>query len=388
MSIRITSVLMALALAISAISVTASGVKYVDGDKYAELGALIQLRYHSVDRDGGDSTDSLDFSHIRPYLNGAFSKDWMGRVQLELGNNNIELLDLYFAYMGKENCTIKLGNALFPFSAEVLTSPGEQQLIPFTFVGDPNYGAPARQTGVHIAGAAAEGKLSWGAALAKVAHDPNDDGLAFRSVASLNDEEDWGEGEMIGARLDFYPMGPMGRGQGAFNVKEPKATIGVAAFTWSNDGDVRRPLAATSNAIPMGFVTQDFDLDTATGFEVSAALRTGNFSGNAQFNSFDAELEDEGINRGIYRDSETTLENYALEGGYMVVPSKLEVVAGYQTQDADGYDETWNRASIGANFFIAQHDAKYQITYRMGENLHGVDGNDADEVFVQAQYAF
>jgi phosphate-selective porin OprO/OprP len=82
------------------------------------------------------------------------------------------------------------------------------------------------------------------------------------------------------------------------------------------------------------------------------------------------------------------LMNFAIEGGYMVVPAKLEFVAGYQAMDADNYDHAWSRTSIGVNYFFKKHDIKIQATYRMGENLNGKEDNDANEVFLQAQYVF
>jgi hypothetical protein len=72
----------------------------------------------------------------------------------------------------------------------------------------------------------------------------------------------------------------------------------------------------------------------------------------------------------------------------MVLPEKLELVAGYEVQDADNYAEKWERTSLGLNYFFAKHDIKLQATYRMGENKDGVKDNDLDELFVQAQYVF
>jgi hypothetical protein len=66
----------------------------------------------------------------------------------------------------------------------------------------------------------------------------------------------------------------------------------------------------------------------------------------------------------------------------------IELVAGYQTQDADGYATAWNRTSIGANWHINKHDIKFQLSYRMGENLDGVENNDEDELFLQTQFVF
>ena len=83
----------------------------------------------------------------------------------------------------------------------------------------------------------------------------------------------------------------------------------------------------------------------------------------------------------------TTLTNAAIEGGYMFGDT-IELVAGYQTQDADGYATSWNRTSVGANWFINKHDTKVQLTYRMGESLDGVENNDEDEVFLQTQFVF
>jgi len=125
-----------------------------------------------------------------------------------------------------------------------------------------------------------------------------------------------------------------------------------------------------------------------TGFEVSGALRGYGVSIDAEYNLFNAETTDDTFTGGIYKNGETDLESWAVEGGYMVVPAKLELVAGYQVQDADNYAEEWTRTSVGTNYFFEKQDIKLQATYRMGESLNGVKGADEDEVFVQAQYVF
>ncbi len=40
---------------------------------------------------------------------------------------------------------------------------------------------------------------------------------------------------------------------------------------------------------------------------------------------------------GIYKEGETDLENFAVEVGYMLLPAQLELVAGYEAQDADEF---------------------------------------------------
>ncbi len=153
-------------------------------------------------------------------------------------------------------------------------------------------------------------------------------------------------------------------------------TVGTALYAWKNDGD---NLDATR---------EKKDLDEAIGFELSGGLRGAGLSIDAEFKRVEAQLIEDGITEGLYQNSETDLEGYAIEAGYMVLPEKVEIVAGYESQDADGYAKTWTRRSVGANYFVNKHKTKYQVTYRMGENVDGEAGSDLDEWFVQAQYVF
>jgi hypothetical protein len=364
-------------LAALVVSARAGGVKYEneDGD-YLKLGGRIQMQYHREDPDDGDSSDEILFRRLRPYIEGSVHEHWKGKWQFDLGKGKVEIKDAYAEYTGIPGLAIMLGNANFPFSREFLTSSKTQQLVERTFVGSHDYGTPDRQAGVHVTGGLMDDMMTYGASVAMAAHDPGNKKLDFDTAVSLNKGDDWSEGPMVGGRIDFHPFGKLKMSQGDFKG-ELKATIGVAAFTWSNDEDLESDPESA-----------DEDLDSVTGFEVSGALRVAGLSVDAQYNTFDAELLMEGVSDGLYVDSETTLENYSVEGGFMVLPNRLELVAGYQSQDADGYAETWNKASFGANVFVAKHDVKYQITYQVGENKDGKDGHDVNELFVQAQYVF
>jgi len=110
--------------------------------------------------------------------------------------------------------------------------------------------------------------------------------------------------------------------------------------------------------------------------------------GNCNFPFSRELLTDAGITSGLYQNSETLLENFAVEGGYLIKPLMVEVVTAYEIQNADNYDKYWTRFSGGINYYIEQHDIKLLTTYRIGENKDGVDGYDVDELFVQAQYLF
>jgi hypothetical protein len=364
----------------------AGGVKYQDGDKWLEIGGRIQLQYHQVDPDDGDSEDDLFFRRLRPYIKGSVHPDWYGKFQFDYGkaedDNEMAIKDAYLAYTGFKNVKIRVGNAGFPFSREYLTSSKSQQLVERTFVGDHNYGTPDRNAGVHLTGNAMDKHLTWGFSGAVAHIDPDAKKLDFDTPVNRN--KDFNEGYIVGGRVDYHPFGYLKMAQGDFD-KELKATIGVAAFTWSNDDDNN----TYTDANDISTSASKPDVDKVTGVEISGALRYMGVSVDAQYNLFNAETIDSNFTGGIYEDGETDLENWAVEGGYMLPNNMFEIVAGYQVQDADNYEEEWTRTSFGANYFVTKnHDIKLQATYRIGENIDGIEDNDADEIFVQAQYVF
>ncbi len=363
-------------------SLAAAGVKYEDGEKYLKIGGRIQLQYHQVNPENGATEDELFFRRFRPYIEGSLHKDWKGKFQWDMGKSDLSVKDAYMQYKGFDNMKVTVGNANFPFSREFLTSSKNQQFVERTFVGDHNYGTPDRNAGLHLSGNTEEKHVTWAVSVAQATVDPDNKKLDFDTPVN-NDADDWGEGWMYGGRVDFHPLGFLKMSQGDFSGDQ-KLTIGVAAFAWENDEDNlgEDPAGAANDP------AKKADVDSVTGVEISAAYRGAGFSIDAEFNSFEADLITAGITSGLYEDSETTLENWSVEGGYLVIGDTLELVAGAQAQDADNYAETWERTSVGINWFLHQHDIKYQLTFRKNENMNGVDGADADEVFLQGQYVF
>lgn len=351
-----------------------AGVIFQDGDKYLKVGGRIQLQYHQVNPESGATTDEVLFRRFRPYIEGSVHKDWLGKFQWDMGKSDLAVKDAYMQYKGVDNMKVTIGNANFPFSREFLTSSKNQQLVERTFVGDHNYGTPDRNTGLHLSGNTEEKNLSWAFSVGQATLDPDNKKLDFDTPVN-NDQADWAEGWMYGGRVDFHPLGFLKMSQGDFSGDQ-KVTVGAAFFAWGNDED---------NVVD---VVGKSAVDSVTGLEISAAYRCSGLSIDAQFNSFEADLITAGITNGIYKDSETTLENWSLEGGYMLIGDTIEIVAGAQSQDADGYAETWDRASVGINWFVRKHDIKYQLSYRQNENMDGINGKDADETFLQAQYVF
>ncbi|MFQ5736107.1 MAG: porin [Thermodesulfobacteriota bacterium] len=359
---------------------------YKSGDKFVKIGGRIQLQYHNTDVQNGSTSDNLAFRRLRPYIEGSIHKDWLGKFQWDMGeasgDNEIAIKDAYMEYRGLDGIKIKVGNAYAPFSREALTSSKKQQLVERTFVGDHNYGSPDRNLGVRVDGHLMDKRITWAASVSAADIDPDSAKLDFDTP--VNKSSDFNQGWMLTGRVDYHPFGHLKMSQGDFKRDGMKATVGVAAFTWNNDGDNNTYTTAGADMS----TGDNPDVDSVTGFEVSGAFRYLGVSVDAQYNIFNADTVDPTVTAGIYRNGTTELANYALEGGYMVLPDRLELVAGYQVQDADNYTTQWKRTSFGANWFFEKHDIKAQLTYRMGKDLNGVKGSDEDELFVQAQYVF
>ncbi len=357
----------------------AAGITYKDGDKYIKLGGRIQMQYHLKDPDGGQKTDELFLRRLRPYIEGSLYKSWKGKIQWDMGKadgkNEIAIKDAYMQYKTASGTKITVGNKVFPFSREKLTSSKKQQFVERAFVGDHNYGTPDRNLGVHLNGSAASKMLTWGAAITQASIDPDDNKLDFDTPVNAN--SDFNEGFMLGGRIEMNFGHKVKFSHGDFSGKSA-GSISFGAYTWNNDGDNNSGNEAAGKA----------DVDGVTGLELSGTYRGHGVSVDAQVNSFNAETVVANHTRGIYKNGETSLTNAAIKAGYMVSPKTLELVLGYQTQDADNYADAWNRTSVGANWFIEKHKIKVQTTYRIGENLKGTKGKNENELYIQAQYVF
>jgi hypothetical protein len=364
----------ALAITLAVPTADAAGITvYKDGAKYVKFGGRVQLQYHSTDVDSGATTDELFFRRLRMNIDTGIMENVGGRIQFDIGkasgDNELVVKDAYIKYTGFKDVTIYLGNKSFPFSREKGTSSKKQQTVERTFVGDHDYGTPDRNLGIHVAGSLAGKTVTYGAAVASSSIDPSSTKLDFDTPVNKN--ADFNEGTIVGGRVDYHPLGYLAFEQGDFN-RETKATIGAAVFVWNSDGD-----GGSTNIV-----------ENVTGYEISGAVRYMGASVDAQYNLFSVDAFDTTLTSGIFKDGTTDLTNYSIEGGYMVVKDKLEIAAGFQSQDADNYAKEWTRTELGVNYFVKKHDIKAQLTYRIGKDVGGVDGSDQDEVFVQAQYVY
>jgi hypothetical protein len=302
----------------------AAGITVVkEDDKFFKIGGRIQVQYHLTDPDVGGDVDEVFLRRFRTYIEGSVHKHWKGKFQIDTGkadgSNEVAVKDAYFMYTGykEKGVTIRFGNANFPFSQEKLTSSKKQQLVERTFVGDHNWGTPDRNIHLMLNGKAADKKVGWFLAAGSSNIDPDEDKLDFDTP--VNKSSDHNEGWIVGVRLDYHPFGTVKYSQGDLKHEaSPKVRFAVAAFYWNNDNDNNDN---TVSGVDIGAGKPD--IDEVTGYEISGAVRWMGLSIDAEYNIFDVDTVDGNFTGGLYRNGETDLEQFVVEGGYMLIPSTL-----------------------------------------------------------------
>lgn len=161
---------------------------------------------------------------------------------------------------------------------------------------------------------------------------------------------------------------------------------GIVGFAGAGYGDDNNTY--TDPVTGLSTSSSKADLDSAEGFEVSAGVRGKGLSVDVEYNLVSGDTVDSTFTGGLYRNGTTDLDKYQIEGGYMLPNSPVELAARYQSLDADNYEDAWNATEVGLNYFWNKHKVKVQFTYRMGENVNGKKGVDADTVLLQWQFVF
>jgi hypothetical protein len=377
------------ALAVAAASLPATaGIKvYENGDKFIEIGGRIQLQYLRTEPDDGEARDQVFFRRLRPYIAGSVTKNWSGKIQFDFGKSidgdEVAIKDAYMQYQGWKNKTLTIGNSKTPFSREFLTSSKRQQTVERGFVGDHNFGTPDRQLGLRLEGNNASKKITYMVAAGSEHHDPN--ALAMDFDTPVNNKLDWNEGLVVAGRIDFHPMGYMKFDQGDFHSEQWRANFSLGFFSWFNDDDTN---IYTDPTTGQSTSSSRADLDSADGFELSAGVRGKGVSVDAEFNLVSGDTVDPAFTGGIYRGGTTDLDQFQIEGGYMLRNTAVELVGKWETFDADNYEDAWNATELGVNYFWNKHKVKVQFTYRISENVFGFKGSDRDSAFLQWQFVF
>jgi hypothetical protein len=392
---------------------------YQEGDKKLELGGLLQVEYVAIDPDcepGADcwidtsfstSTGTFDrtfFRRLRPYVQGTVTRHWAGKIEVDFGeaeaDDELLIKDAFVEYTGfslnesgpdgkrDRRLVLRLGNTKPPFGREFITSSSKQQLVERSIVGDHNFGTPDRALGLKLDGKTRSGRAAWGVMLGEEHHDPAAARMDFDTP--VNNEADWNQGWLTAARVDFHPLGEMPYDQADFEGAEWKLTLSAGVFRWSNDDDNNPYTLVGGGTACSATDAQECkaDLDRASGVEISAGVRGRGLSVDVELHRVSGDTVDGAFTGGLYRNGTTRLDALAVEGGYMIDDEHFEVVLGWDSLDADNYNRSFERSSVGLNYYWNRHNAKASLTYRMVNDFLGNAGQDQNVLFGLAQFVF
>ncbi len=351
-----------------------------------EFGGYVQTQYENTTEDGV-TEDRVLFRRIMLDVTGRLIEGWLGRVQADLApateGEGITVKDAWLRYTGLEDrgLTITIGNQKLPYSRSVMTSSSRRGLAERLLAGERAFGSPGRSLGIKLDGRIAE-TVRWSGMLASVFHEPDAD--QFRLDGRAEAEDDWNEGPLINGRVEWHPRGTVPLEQSAFDVEELRYTVAAATYYWRNDGDRNLYTTDDGQAIDADAV----DLHDAVGLEVSGAIRAPRTSIDIEFQRVSGNAEDAMFTGGIYTSGSTRLYKSAVEAGYMVIPSRLEVLGGFATLAIRDREAVAYQPAFGAAWYVAQHKLKFQAMHREGFNIMGIEGERGRTTFFQAQFVF
>jgi hypothetical protein len=351
-----------------------------------EFRGYVQTQYENT-TEHGVTEDRVLFRRIMLDVTGRLIEGWLGRVQADLApvteGEGITIRDAWLRYSGFEErgLTITIGNQKLPYSRSVMTSSSRRGLVERPLAGERAFGSPGRSLGIKLDGRVGE-TVRWSGMLASVHQRPDANQLRLDGRAEA--EDDWNEGPLMNARLEWHPRGTVPLEQTAFDIDEFRYTIAAATYYWRNDGDRNLYTTDEGHAIDDAAV----DLHDAVALELSGAIRAPRTSIDIEFQRVAGNTEDITFTGGIYTSGSTRLYKSGLEAGYMVIPSRLEVLGGFSTLAIRDRGAVAYQPAIGAAWYVAQHRLKFQAMHREELNALGIEGERRRATFVQAQFVF
>ena len=350
------------------------------------FGGYLQTQYNWMSN-GDSSRDQIIFRRAIIGVEAELSDRWMGELQADIApasrGERIEIRDAYLRFNGlaPRGFTFTLGNQKLPFSRSVLTSSARRGLVERPFTGERAYGASGRALAFRVDHRDADRGLAWSGAVASVHHAPATGEIRLDGLATSR--SDWNEGVMFTGRVEWHPRGMVALEQGAFDVKQTVVTIAGGAYHWANDGDKNPSTVDGHSTSPT-----TADLERATGFELSGALRAPRLSVDAELHRITGHTVDTGFSGGLYRDGQTRLIKSSIEAGYMLLLPHFEVLGTVDSLAVDAFESVIWRAAAGVNWYVYRHRLKFQFMQRETFNDLDVRGARASATYLQAQIMF
>jgi phosphate-selective porin len=309
----------------------------------------IQFRFTHTDPEEGDGVGSFRIRRAKTKLAGWFwNKDLTYTVQVNWPAD-LPLEDAYMQYdlTGEKDIMVRAGQYKVPFGRQELTSSGSQQFVDRSQVS--NAYSHSRDLGVMVTGSPLDGKLEYSLGIF------NGGGLN----ATRNDNDKY---EYVG-RVMFQPLGDVKYSESDFESKDSP----LVAFAFNFDHNDARTDDDGNRGEAYGF-------DGA--FKYLGFSATGEYfwrQNTARDEDGDVEFDDQG---------------WYLQGGYLILPKRLEAAVRYGEIDPDkDVDDNKNKEfGIAGSYYFHHHNLKLQADWRRLEN-EAKDTED-NEFRMQLQFIF
>lgn len=349
-------------------------VVYEKGDQRVTLGGTVEPEYLLQTADGDATTDHAFLRRLIIDTQATLSSSWTGVIQLDFGQSTITIRNALVQYTRwrPRGITLTIGNQKFPFSRSFLTSGTRRQNPERPFTGDRNYGTLNRVLGIRLDGANAGRRVQWSAALGSATQLVGARQVTFDTPAA-HDTPTLTEGTVTAGRIEWHPLGETPKDQGDFNTPHWRTVLAGAAYRWWNDSDRQ---TATGP-----------DLAHVRGLEISSGLRGHRVSLDAELERVDSVAKDPRLSSGIYQSGQARLTKGSLEGGYMIVNHRFELVGSFDALDAAGYVHSWRRTQVGGAWYLRDHNVKLELSHRVNAHTNG-GPTGLHETFAQLQLVF
>ncbi len=324
-----------------------------DGLFEASLGFNLQVRYAHAELDsaaGGIDADEFRVRRFKLFLSGfAFDPRLTWRFQAAFENPSNRIVDdAWLAWKFSDAVSAQFGQYKTPFARQELVNDGRLQFPERSLATDAF--KPSRDIGFMASGAFGNGLLTYQTGVF---------GGAGQSAARANDHV------MPVVRLTANPFGTMGSGEADLEGHTtPALSFGANAFlnTLRKVDDAAFE-AALNYAGPNGWLGRNVRL-FATGENVDV----GSWGFDAQFKWMGFSAQAEGfLGQALGEVSGVRLYAYGWygQGGYMILPGKLDVAGRYsyvdynRNVDGDGVSVV----SASTSYYFRRNSFKIVLDY-------------------------
>ncbi|MBC8553675.1 MAG: hypothetical protein H8D23_29020 [Candidatus Brocadiales bacterium] len=348
------------------------------------INGRIQFRYSYEDRDNVHDTDeqqddsSFRIRRSRVKFSGNAFKHFKYKIELALsstggaidGSRALELFDWWASWNKNKSLSVQFGQWKIPWNRQRVVSSQHQQMIDRATSQDEF--TMDRQIGVMLHGKLFNKKFEY-----------------YTGVFNGNgrNQSSNGNNEMLyTARVSWNPFGAYGKGIGEvesdINFSEKPMAHLSAAIAYDGAADRERFSSTTIDLDPPVGTGVTLKEVNKTSVVAEYGLKYRGFSTNAEayWRRFD-DIRANNINSvgsGVIID-----RGFFVQGGYFIMPKKLEVAGRYSLVDFDDErdEDAVREVALGVNWFINEtHDNKLQFNWIRQDNELPNSASRSDDI--------